>query len=536
MGLITYFLVILGIAAAAPAAELRASDSADGEAPVIDPAYVYCTVCGERNNAGSRFCRRDGTPLTEIDLRQLVKGVVRAAETYSSETIQKTIDRASRSVIRIRARSEETVYMPVVETDSRPGYSHGHLEAMAPGEESAASGFVISDRGEVVTNAHVAAPFGVPAKLTVETFDGKTHGARLVGLDVASDLALLKIDTHSIPPLAMADESQLHLGEETWVVGNPLDIGISVTRGTISSIGRMRMGLNQIESYVHSDAYITHGNSGGPLLNVRGEVVGVSAMGQSEEKGQGYSIPSSMAQLVIEQLRNDGEYRRGFLGLHVEPIGPLSSKEFSLRRDAGLVVLSVLEDSPAAAAGFERGDVVFGIDGKYVPTAYLMQEAVSLKGPGAVVRISRDRGGKAKDVQMKTSLRPEYARIDPIVHFESLLGGRFETSPEGKGITFHARDRFSVGPHYGLRDGALIDKVYPAQDWKRPDEEDRPGKKKGRRGKWTPPGDEVRDLDDLRAALQRAYIGGQMAVTFILDMGRPVGVTMAFPEETPIVF
>lgn len=531
-------VVILCLAAATmPVLEVRAADAAAVDAPVIDPAYVYCTVCGARNNAGSRFCRQDGSPLPEVDLNRMVPGFVRAAETYSSETIQRTIDRASRSVVRIHARLEETVYIPSAETDSRPGYSKGYMDSMEPGDEVAGSGFVISERGEVVTNAHVAAPYGAKAKLTIETHDGSEHGARLVGLDEASDLALLKIDTHSLPPLTMGDERRLHLGEETWAVGNPLDIGISVTRGTISSIGRMRMGLNQIESYVHSDAYITHGNSGGPLLNVLGEVVGVSAMGPNDEKGQGYSIPASMTRLVIEQLRDDGAYQRGFIGLHVKPIGPQAIKEFSLQRDVGLVVESVLKDSPADAAGFKRGDVVFGIDGKYAPTAYLMQEAVSLKGPGAGIAISRDRGGDVQEVLMKTSLRPQYARIDPSIHFGSLLGGRFESSPTGDGVRFYARDRFSVGPHYGLRDGVLIIKVHPAQDWKKPDADDSSNKKKPRRrGKWVPPGDDVRSLDDLNGVLERAYLGGLMAAMFILDMGEPVPVTMALGEETPIVF
>jgi hypothetical protein len=244
-----------------------------------------------------------------------------------------------------------------------------------------------------------------------------------------------------------------------------------------------------------------------------------------------------MARLVIEQLREEGVYRRGFIGLHVSSIGPQSIREFSLKRTRGLVVESVLKDSPAEAAGFKRGDVIFGFDGKFAPVTYLMQEAVSLAGPGTQVRISRDRDGEVSDVLVNTTLRPQHARIDPILHFESLLGGRFVAAPEGGGIRFNALDRFSIGPHYGLRDGVLIDKVHPAQDWKRDEADGRSGKKrKKRRMKWVPPGNEVRTLDDLRAALERAYLGRQMAVTFILDMERPVGVTVALNEECPVVF
>jgi S1-C subfamily serine protease len=534
--LITCVLVILGGGVATmPVSEVSASDSGSGDAPVIDPAHVYCTVCGARNKAGSRFCRQDGSPIPDIDPRHLMPGFVPAAETYSSATIQRTIERASRSVVRIHARTMETVYLPVAEISKRPGRSSGHIELIDIGSEAAGSGFVISDRGEVVTNAHVAAPYGARAKLTIETIDGKTHGARLVGIDVASDLALLKIDTHSIPPLTMADERRLHLGEETWAVGNPLDIGISVTRGTISSIGRMRMGMNQVESYIHSDAYITSGNSGGPLLNVLGEVVGVSDLAVSAEKGQGYSIPSSMARLVIEQLREEGIYRRGFLGLHVSAIGPQAIKEFSLHRTQGLVVESVLKNSPADAAGFRRGDVIFGIDDRFAPVTYLMQEAVSLKGPGTPVRIARDRGGEVQDVLMKTALRPRPARIDPVLHFGMMLGGRFEQASDGEGIIYRAPDRFSIGQHFGMFNGVRIQKVHPAQDWERGEPEERSRKKK-RSSTREVPGIDVFTLDDLRAALERAYFGGQMAATFYVGNERPVAVTVGFSEDFPAIF
>jgi S1-C subfamily serine protease len=471
---------------------------------------------------------RDGSALAPIDPTQFVRGFVRASETYSSGEVQQTINRASASVVRIHATLEERVQFPVANMHRRPGRSFGRVESMEVGDPAAGSGFVISGHGEVVTNAHVAAPLGAPASLTVESGDGREFPAEIVGLDLASDLALLKIDTASIAPLPWADERRLHLGEETWAIGNPLDIGISATRGTISSVGRMRMGMNQVESYVHSDAFIAPGSSGGPLLNVLGGVVGVSAVGFREEKGQGYSIPSTMARLVIERLRRGGAYRRGVVGLPVSPINPELRKEYSIKRARGLVVLSILEGSPAAEAGVRKGDVLFGVNGRFAPSGYLMQEAISVAGPGVETRVTVDRSGTVLDISLTTTLRPEHPRIDPILHFEKLLSASFEEHPEKDGIVVRAPDRYSIARQYGLRDQAHFLEVIPAQDWPGREGKKRSSRKGSTRTK-------VSNLDELREALRRAYMGQRVGVTFILRMDRDRGATVALDEIWPII-
>src|SRR5262249_41719279 len=136
----------------------------------------------------------------------------------------------------------------------------GKMETSDADARLAGSGFVIGTGHEIVTNAHVARPDGMEADLTVETQDGKTFPAKIVGVDAASDLALLQIAPDALPPLAWGDSSSIHVGQETWAIGNPLDIGISIARGTMSGITGTRAGLNQVEAFLHSDAHITHGN------------------------------------------------------------------------------------------------------------------------------------------------------------------------------------------------------------------------------------------------------------------------------------
>jgi len=468
------------------------------------PASIYCPICGTRNPAGSRFCLKDGSPLPALDPSRLEAGFTRALETYSSEEVQQAIHRASESVVRIRAKTGAEPRYPVVPKAGEIG----HLEA--PGGENlmVGSGFAIGEPGEIVTNAHVASPFGNEAELTVETPDGRSFPARVQGIDQACDLALLRVNSANLQPLVWADSDATYLGEETWAVGNPLDIGISLTRGTISTIARMRTGLNQIENFIHSDAFFTHGNSGGPMVDVLGRVVGVNDMVYGEEKGQGYSIPSNMANLVVGKLRGKGKYARGFIGVQVHPLDAQTIAKFSLKRSGGVVVESVLAETPAASAGFQPGDVIFGINGHQAAETYQLQEAISSVGPNAVLEIILDRAGKVMKLPVTTSERPKEPRIEPILDLERYLMAHFvETPGKRKGVTLRVTELFSLAGKYGLVDGDEVKSVLAAQDW--------PPK--------TIPSDayrlqhgvvEVNSLDDLRKALRRAYLGGRVGVTF----------------------
>jgi S1-C subfamily serine protease len=474
---------------------------------------------------------KDGTALPPIDPVLRMPGFVRSPGTYSPEEIQQVMARVSQSVVRIRARTRTTYKYPIAFwKDEEDEYYRramlGKIETSESDARLSGSGFVISDDGEVVTNAHVARPSGLDADLTVETTDGRTFPARLIGADAASDLALITIGAQGIPPLAWGDSTALRVGQETWAIGNPLDIGISIARGTISGIGGMRIGINQVEAFIHSDAHSTHGSSGGPLVDVLGGVLGVCDMGFSEEKGQGYFIPSRMARLVVEQFRTQGRYQRGYIGLHVRPIDSDAITKHGLKRTEGAVVESVLPGTPAAAAGFRVGDVLFGINGRQATSSYLLQEAVSSVGPGAEVRIMIDRRGQVNQLAATTILRPDAPRIDPLVEMQNYLRIRFEEDTKKKLV--YIRD-----PHHSLRapglyGGLVVKSVLPAQDW--PEEPVTHNYYKTR-ARPTP----INGLNDLRAAFQRAYLGGRVAATFEIDYPRAPVASVVFDELWPIV-
>lgn len=526
-------LASLVLASALSVSFLPAVGSDDPQAPPSAGAseYRYCPVCGAQNRAGNRFCLKDGTALPPVDPGRRTSGFVRSPGTYSPEEIQQVMQRVSESVVRIRARITTTYKRPTVYwKDEEAEYFGrallGKIETSDSDARLSGSGFVISADGEIVTNAHVASPDGMKAELTVETLDGRSFPARLMGVDAASDLALLKIDDGSIPPLAWGDSSAIRVGQEAWSLGNPRDIGISIARGTMSGITGTRVGVNQVESFIHSDAHITHGNSGGPLVDVHGEVLGVSDITFSESKGQGYSIPSRMARLVIERLRRDGRYERGFIGLHVRPVDSENTSKFGLTRTEGSVVESVLPATPAQRAGLQPGDVLYGINGRHAVSSYLLQEAVSSVGPGSPIRLMVDRRGQTLEVQVTTTLRPEAPRVDPLQDLQNYLRVRFEEDTKKRQVTIKDPHRSRRAP--GLYDGSRVKSVLPAKDW--PEEPVTHSYYKTR-AKPIP----IDSLDDLRSTLRRAYLGGRVAVTFEIDNPSSPIASVAFDEVWPII-
>ncbi len=496
-----------------------------------DPATHYCPVCGAQNRAENRFCMKDGTPLPAFDPERRVQGFVRSPGTFSPEEIQQVMRRVSESVVRIRVRTRTTYKYPrTYWKDEEAEYYHramlGKIETSDSDALFAGSGFVISQEGEIVTNAHVARPDGMEADLTIETQDGKSFPARLVGADAASDLALLKIDTNALSPLTWGDSGALRVGQETWVIGNPLDIGISIARGTMSGISGTRVGMNQVEAFLHSDAHFTHGNSGGPLVDVQGQVLGVSDIVISGAKGQGYSIPSRMAHLVIDRLRKDGRYQRGFIGLQVRSVDSDVIKKFGLSRTDGSVAEYVLPDSPAGRAGLKAGDVIYGINGRQVASTYLLQEAVSSVGPGAPVRLVVDRQGKTLELQATTTERPATPRVDPLEDMQNYLRLRFEEDAKKKQVII--RDPYRSRRAPGLYEGYRVKSVLPALDWP---EEPITLSYYRTHAKPIP----IDSLDDLRSALKRAYRGGKVAATFEIDYPSGPIASVAFDELWPII-
>lgn len=256
------------------------------------------------------------------------------------------------------------------------------------------SGVIVRENGYILTNHHVV---DGADHITVELTDRRTFDATLVGSDSPSDLAVLKINATGLHALALGDSSRLRVGDVVLAVGNPLGVGQTVTMGIVSAKGRAT-GLSDgsFEDFIQTDAPINQGNSGGALVNTRGELVGINSQIISPSGGSigiGFAIPATMAGDVMAQLVKDGHVRRGQLGVTVQGVTSDLAKSLGLTEVRGALVSGVTPGSPAARAGLERGDVIVAFNGKPVADSNSLRNMVAGTQPGtkAAVQIVRDR-------------------------------------------------------------------------------------------------------------------------------------------------
>jgi putative serine protease PepD len=274
-----------------------------------------------------------------------------------------------------------------------PGGNGGAQESQAEG-----SGFVIDDDGHIATNQHVV---DGATSITVTFADGKTASAKVVGTDASTDVAVIKADApkSELHPLTLADSAQVQVGDGVVAIGSPFGLEGSVTTGIVSALGRTITAPNDftISGAIQTDAAINHGNSGGPLLDAAGHVIGINAQIESDSGGNdgvGFAIPSSTVRRVAAQLVSGGSVAHAYLGVQLTDA------------TGGAGVAQVRGDGPASDAGLQVGDVVTAIDGKPVGGSDALVGAVDGHEPGDEVTLKVRRDGRIRDVHVKLGTRP----------------------------------------------------------------------------------------------------------------------------------
>ena len=273
------------------------------------------------------------------------------------------------------------------------------------------SGFIITSDGYILTNNHM---IDGAEKVNVELADGRKFTAEIIGSDPESDIALVKIDAGDLPYLEMADSDALEVGEWVLAIGNPLGLSHTVTAGIVSAKGRSGFGLATLENFIQTDAAINFGNSGGPLINLDGQVVGMNTAiaGSTGNIGIGFAIPINMAKNVYRQLREGGAVVRGYLGIWFEELTPEKAAPLDIEEDTkGVIITDVIEDSAADKAGLKRYDVVVEFEGQPVEKNNELLNRVAMLKPGTKVEIVVLRDGKRRSFNVELSKRPSESEI-----------------------------------------------------------------------------------------------------------------------------
>ena len=329
-------------------------------------------------------------------------------------------------------------------------------QVQTPKREASGSGVIISPDGYIVTNNHVVEGAD---QLTVTLNDNREYNARIIGTDKNSDLALIKVDGKNLPAIQIGNSDDLKVGEWVLAVGNPFNLNNTVTAGIVSAKARS-LGANGVESFIQTDAAINSGNSGGALVNTRGELVGINAMLYSQTgsySGYGFAIPTTIMTKVVEDLKKYGTVQRAVLGIMGANVldwkdkQKEEGKDLDLGTNEGIYVSKVESNSAGEAAGLKEGDVIVAVDGKKVTKMSELQELMAGKRPGDKLTITylHNKKKESKTVTLKnaqgnTSI-VKSADLD-------VLGGNFRT------VTEQQRNELKIA--YGLEvikvnDGAL---------------------------------------------------------------------------------
>jgi serine protease Do len=361
----------------------------------------------------------------------------------------------------------------------RFGQQGGRQQRPHPKAQAVGTGFIVDSSGLIVTNFHVA---GKADSITVTLSDGRKLPAKLLGGDEKTDLAVLKVSSDKpLPSVKFGDAGKVRVGQAVMAVGNPFGLGGTVTTGIVSARGR-DIQSGPFDDYIQTDAAINRGNSGGPLFDMDGNVIGINTAIYSPTGGSiglGFAIPASLAEPVVAQLKDHGRVERGLLGVQIQPVTDEIASSLALGSSTGALVAQVEPNSAAQKAGVQSGDVIKTVDGKDIGTVRDLTRTIAGITPGNSVKLGLVRDGKDMTVSAKLG---DYAKMDKQAKAddeeqkapEKVAGGSFgfslaPISPETrqqlglkdgvKGALIAAVESGSPAEEQGLRAGDILQQV-----------------------------------------------------------------------------
>jgi serine protease Do len=343
---------------------------------------------------------RAGAPISFADLVAKLQPAVVNISTKQSIKVQ-------------QAPANPFAGTPFAELFGGQGQGQGTPQPQTREAQSLGSGFLISDDGYVVTNNHVVAPGARGASvdsITVTLTNRKEYSAKLIGRDPISDLALLKIEAKGLPFVKFGDSERARVGDWVIAIGNPFGIGSTVTAGIVSALHRATGQGGAYDRFIQTDAAINQGNSGGPMFDLNGNVIGINSQifaGQSGGNiGIGFAIPAGEAKPVIDKLMQGATIARGYLGVGMQPLTEDVAGALGLPKNSGEIIQRVSPGDPAEKAGILVGDVIVAVNGQPVTQDASLSYLVANVKPGTRIPLDIIRGGKKQTVNVVVGTRP----------------------------------------------------------------------------------------------------------------------------------
>ncbi len=356
-----------------------------------------------KNNEEKKEQKEQTQQMSQEELKKHTKNAVETQDAFV-QVYKNTKD----SIVNIRTKKTVTVntYNPLEEL------LFGRSGGVEKRESGAlGSGFVVSEDGYIVTNNHVVSNAD---EIFVKFSDGREYKTKLIGTSPEVDIAVLKIEANEkFKPLEFSDSDKIEIGQWAIAFGNPMGLNDSMTVGVISAAGRSSLGIEEIENFIQTDAAINQGNSGGPLIDINGKVIGVntailSASGGSV--GLGFAIPSNLASVVKDSIIATGKFEKPYIGVYLNNLDSEKIKALNIKSTNGVLIAKVVADGPAARAGIQANDVIVAVNGKAVNSAGAFIGELAAKKVGETVELSVIRNSQTVKIRVALEETPKMLR------------------------------------------------------------------------------------------------------------------------------
>ena len=330
---------------------------------------------------------------SQEDLKKHTKNAVETQDAFV-QVYKNTKD----SIVNIRTKKTVVVntYNPLEELLFGRSGGEEKRESGALG-----SGFVVSEDGYIVTNNHVVSNAD---EIFVKFSDGREYKTKLIGTSPEVDIAVLKIESNEkFKPLEFSDSDKVEIGQWSIAFGNPMGLNDSMTVGVVSASGRSSLGIEEIENFIQTDAAINQGNSGGPLIDINGKVIGVNTAILSTSGGSvglGFAIPSNLVSVVKDSIISTGKFEKPYIGVYLNNLDSEKIKALNIKSTNGVLIAKVIENGPAAKAGMQANDVVVAVNGKSVNSAGAFIGELAAKRIGETVNLKVYSNGKEKNINV----------------------------------------------------------------------------------------------------------------------------------------